>query len=316
MTIYRHTNPPDPARPVSRRSFLKLLGLGSASFALSAVPSRIALAGNKIDSNLELEIERYVRSLRAKSRIPRDEETSWSVYDFTTDRKLVAINEDVPRQAASMIKPFVALAFFYRATEDPKRYRYDSRIKARMQRMIQRSSNTETNYIMNLLSKRGGGRGPLETEHILKGNAPGVFAQIKIVETIPRGGKSYRNLASAHDYSRFLYALWNDHLPHSDELKRLMNLPNGDRIFKGARRIPYRTRVYDKTGTTARLCGNMGILVARGKDGREYPYTLIGIIEKKRRTRNLTSWIKRRGDVIREVSNKVYLHMRSVHNLV
>lgn len=315
MIDHERTSPLEPAGSVSRRRFLKLLGLGSASLALSTYPSRIALAGNKIDSNLELEIERYIRDLRSRSRIPRDEETSWSVFDLTTERKLVSINEDVPRQAASMIKPFVALAFFYKATEDPKRYRYDSRIKARMQRMIQRSSNSETNYLMNLLSKRGRGRGPREVEHILKAYSPGVFKQTKIVELIPSGGKSYKNLASAHDYSRFLYALWHDNFPYTSELRRLMSLPNNDRIFKGARRIPHRTDVYDKTGTTARLCGNMGILVARGRNGRRYPYTLIGIIEKKKRTRSLTRWINSRGDVIREVSNKVYLHMRSTHNL-
>jgi beta-lactamase class A len=168
---------------------------------------------------------------------------------------------------------------------------------------------------MNLLSKRGRGRGPREVEHILKAYSSGVFRQTKIVELIPSGGKSYKNLASAHDYSRFLYALWHDNFPYSAELRRLMSLPNNDRIFKGARRIPNRTDVYDKTGTTARLCGNMGILVARGRNGRQYPYTLIGIIEKKRRTRNLTRWINSRGDVIREVSNKVYLHMRSIHSL-
>ena len=35
-----------------------------------------------------------------------------------------------------------------------------------------------------------------------------------------------------------------------------------------------------KTGSTARVCGDMGILNVKGPDGKWYPYTVIGIIEK------------------------------------
>jgi beta-lactamase class A len=150
---------------------------------------------------------------------------------------------------------------------------------------------------------------------ILKNRAPGVFRQLSIVERIPRNGRSYRNRASAHDYSRFLYALWTRRLPDSDELLRLMGLSNSDRLFRGARRIPHGTRVYDKTGTTARLCGDMGILVGKGRDGRSYPYTMIGIIERKERASSLRSWIDSRGDVIREVSNIVYSYLKKKHRL-
>jgi beta-lactamase class A len=75
--------------------------------------------------------------------------------------------------------------------------------------------------------------------------------------------------------------------------------------------VPEGTRVYNKTGSTAMCCGDMGILVARGRDGRTYPYVVVGIIESgKRNTSNYSSWISRRADVIREVSNLVYLDMK------
>ena len=68
-------------------------------------------------------------------------------------------------------------------------------------------------------------------------------------------------------------------------------------------------------GNTARLCGDMGILVVRGRDGRSYPYILVGIIEKDSRARNYTTWIRSRGDVIRSVSNIVYRGISERHGL-
>jgi beta-lactamase class A len=80
--------------------------------------------------------------------------------------------------------------------------------------------------------------------------------------------------------------------------------------------IPGSTIVYDKTGTTARLCGNMGIVEARGRDGKTYPYTFIAIIEKSSRARGFSRWIRARGDVMREVSAMTYAYMKGRYPLV
>jgi beta-lactamase class A len=85
-----------------------------------------------------------------------------------------------------------------------------------------------------------------------------------------------------------------------------MALPGPDRIFTGVTTIPASTRVYNKTGSTARVCGDVGILTAKGPDGKRYPYTMIGIIEKERRARHYTTWIRSRGEVIRGTSGIVY----------
>jgi beta-lactamase class A len=185
-----------------------------------------------------------------------------------------------------------------------------------MEAMIQRSDNRATNYFIELLNRTSRRSGPAEAEHTLKQRHPGVFRHTRIVEQIPSGGRTYRNRASALDYHRFLQALWYDQLPYSGELRRLMYLPNRDRVYTGAPGVPRGTAVIDKTGTTARLCGDMGILVARGRDGRSYPYTFIGIIEKARPTRNYGAWQAARGDVIREVSSMAYAHLRQMYDLV
>ena len=94
-----------------------------------------------------------------------------------------------------------------------------------------------------------------------------------------------------------------------------MALPGRDRLYTNAKRVPTGTKVYNKTGSTAMCCGDMGILVARGSNGRSYPYLVIGIIESGSRNRAYGPWISSRGNVIREVSNLTYLSMKKRYSL-
>ena len=258
-------------------------------------------------SQIEAAVEKYVKDLRARRILASDERTAWSVFDFTTGEKLVDINEDAKFQAASLVKPFFAMAYFHKVRQG--KLRYGAKSRRHMERMIQRSNNYSTNWIMRQVG------GPAAVQRILHQNYPGIFENTEIVEYIPAGGRTYRNKASVHDYSRFLYALWKENIPGANEIKRLMALPGKDRIYTGARSIPKGTKVYNKTGSTAQLCGDMGILVVRGRDGKRYPYTIIGVIEKDARARNYTRWIRSRGNVIRQVSNIVYRGISRHHGL-
>lgn len=265
-------------------------------------------------ADLNTRVERYVKHLRLTGRIRPDERTAWLVYDFVGRRFLVKVNAGSPYQSASMIKPFIALAYFQKVQQGEFDYTpYD---RYRMEAMIQRSDNRATNYFIDLLNQTSHRSGPAEAEHTIKRNNPGMFRQTRIVEYIPRGGRSYRNRASALDYHRFLQALWYDQVPYADELRRLMYLPNRDRVYTGAIGVPRGTQVIDKTGTTARLCGDMGILVAQGRDGRSYPYTFIGIIQKARPAANYGAWMNARGNVIRDISSMTYSHLRQTYDLV
>ena len=248
--------------------------------------------------DLEAAVEAYIKDLRRKGRISKDERTGWSVYDFTTGEKLVTINEETQFQAASLIKPFIAAAFFHRVKK--KELIYGPRSRRHMERMIHYSNNPSTNWVMRQVG------GPRTVQRILQQNYPGIFRATSIVEYIPAGGKTYRNKASARDYSRFLYALWKGKIAGAREIKRLMSLPGNDRIYTGAESVPIGTRVLNKTGSTARLCADMGILSVQGPDGKRYPYTLIGIIEKRDKASNYSAWIRSRAEVIRDVSDIVY----------
>ncbi len=258
------------------------------------------------ESLLERSVEQYIGSLRRKGRIRSDEATGWMVYDLAENRSLVDINANRSFQAASMIKPFVALAFFHKVKQGKLKYGSVSRRK--MELMIQRSNNAATNWIM----KRVGG--PAACNRLLHATYPNIFHNTLIREYIPRNGRTYRNSASPADYVRFLKALWDNRLPRSRELRRLMALPGRDRIYNGTP-IPKGTLVYNKTGSTAHLIGDMGILVTKKRNGRRYPYIIVGIIERSSRPSNYGRWGDSRGNIIRQISTLVYKQMKKDHHL-
>lgn len=299
----------------SRREFLRTLALGSAGLLLTPpltlAPLRQAQAAY---GGLQGRVVNHIASLRAQGLIGAGDKVSWSVYDFTGRQKLVAINEDIPRQAASMIKPFVCQAWFYQASQTP-RITYTQEIRKTMERMIRSSCNKSTNRLMTLVSQNASNRGPSDVERVLRQNGPDIFQDIRIVEQIPAGGRTYRNLASAGDYHRFLAALWQNQLPYAGEMRALLSLPNRDRIIDGVDAIPDNVLVYDKTGSTSMLCGDMGIVVAPGEYGGSYPYTFVAIIESPFPVKKYFGWMKQRGNAIRSVSNLVYQDMKDRYQL-
>ncbi len=300
---------------LDRRSFIKLSAASAVTVGapLLGFPAIVSAASSH---QLENKIEKAVKSMRRRGLLSSNERTAWSVYDFTRGVKLVSINEDKPMQAASMIKPFVAQAFFIQHKANSARYPYTSREKYLLERMIRYSSNDATNKLIDIVGKRAKrSYRPTKVERVLKSYSPGLFRQTSIVEYIPRGGKTYRNAASAHDYSRFLYAMWNDNLPLADQLRYYMGLPNKDRITTKVPNIPRSVDVYDKTGSTSRLCGDMGIVVAKDNKGNEYPYTFIGMIQRNQRSGSYTRWIRSRSNILREISAITYDHIKSIYKL-
>jgi len=254
------------------------------------------------DGVLGGQVEHYIKGLRAKGQIARSDRTAWLVHDLTRGSRVVSINENLPMQAASMIKPLLALAFFHQVKAGKLAYGPSSR--RHLELMIQKSDNASTNWVMRQTG------GPVATKALLAQHYPSVCRQLRLVEYIPADGRAYRNLASASDYAAFLTALWQKRLPFAEEMLRLMALPGPDRLVYKASRVPSGTLIYNKTGSTAMCCGDMGILVAQGSDGRRYPYLLIGIIDSTVRVRSYNSWIASRSNVIREVSNLTYQAMK------
>jgi beta-lactamase class A len=302
-----------PLHP-DRRTFLTALAATSAGLLAGGMPGLAEAASNR--ASLQRQVVELVTGMRRQGLLQPNERTSWSVYDFTIRKKVVSINEGVPRQAASMIKPLVAQAYFFQMDGNRSQVRYTDEVRLAMERMLQRSSNPDTNKIMDLVSEHQSRRGPADVELVLKQRAPAVFQDTRIVERIPTSGQTYRNQASAHDYSRFLISVWEGRMPSSKELLRMMALPGGDRLSKGLAGLPAAAKVYNKTGSTAMLCGDMGVIEIPDQRGRNHAYTVVGIIERPSRAENYGAWIRSRGDVIRRVSNLVYQDMKNNYRLV
>jgi len=317
--VVAKTPPPVPQKSdIPMKSKLEPLTPPRVELFLPAKPEAITNAtknfhpersgGTSSESTkVERTITEYIDNLRNKGGIDSDETTGWMVYDLENDRNLVDINADVEFQAASMIKPFVALAFFHKVKEG--KLQYDKQSQRQMEAMIQRSSNSATNYIMR---KAGG---PAQCEAILKKYYGNIFKKTEIKEYIPADGRTYQNGAPPADYVRFLRSLWNQELPYGKEIRRVMALPGRDRLYYGTT-IPRGTLVYNKTGTTAHLVGDMGILVTKTKDGDVYPYAIVGIIERRSKASNYGQWMASRSRVIREVSTLVYEGLKKEHHLL
>lgn len=254
-----------------------------------------------IDSPLEKIIDALVKQFRPKKGLTYSDRTSFVVYDISRSKKLVSINEDRQMMAASLIKNFVMLVYFHEVKQG--RLAHTKRNRYHLEQMIKVSSNSSTNYFINLVG------GPYKANRILKANYP-YFQQTKIVERIPSNGRTYKNKTSAHDLNKFYVQLWRDNLPHSHKMKVYLGLPNGDYIYKKTR-IPASVKVYNKTGTVYGLIGDSGIIVMRDPQGKLRPYVFTGLIEDRskaygRRRISFGVWVNQRANVLRRVSEKAY----------
>lgn len=261
----------------------------------------------KATTGLNTQISAFLREQQAKGRLRKQERAGLVAYDLANNTYMASFNAQRPFQAASMIKPFVALAFFHQV--DKGKMRYTPQHRHMMEAMIQQSSNEATNWFIRQLG------GPARCQALLKKEYGGLLKQVRISEYIPPGGKTYRNSAPPSDYIQFLRALWHEQLPRSKEMLRVMSLPGRDRIFCGTD-LPSGTQVYNKTGTTALLCGDMGILVPRNRNGQKIPYAIVGIVERSSKPADYKQWMTSGGGVIRDFSSLVYEEMKRKYNLL
>ena len=271
-----------------------------------SVPSKLRAT---IDSPLEATFELFIKNRRSRRILATTDRTSFVVYDISKNKKIVSINEDRQMMAASLIKNFVMLAYFHEVKHGRRAHTNINR--GHLRAMIQRSSNPSTNYFIRLLG------GPARVTRILKTNYP-YFKQTRIVEYIPQGGRTYRNMTSARDLGTFFLRLWHDRLPHSEKMKWYFKLKNGDYIFKKTY-IPASVAVYNKTGTVYGLVGDGGILVLRDPQGKSRPYVFIGLMEdrtktnRKNRWQSFTNWRNQRTYILRRLSERAYKYIYENH---
>lgn len=274
--------------------------------AAPAAPASASAADTQAAQPFAEKLDQYLKHLRQAGAVKSDERTAWAVYDLADNTKLAGINEDMLLQTASLVKPFVALAYFHEVAQG--RQQYTDTARRRMEEMIRDSDNAAADWFMRLLG------GPAAVQRILANNYGEIARGLSLVEYIPHNGHTYRNKATVQNYTAFLNALWDEKLPDSAEIKRVMGLPKRNRLYTGTQGVPQGTEVYDKTGTTSHLCGDMGILVALRNDGKRFPYIVIGLIQKSSPASRYFAWMHKRGDVIRHVSAMAYEEIAARHH--
>ncbi|MYB95586.1 serine hydrolase [Candidatus Poribacteria bacterium] len=288
-------------------SIVLLFPIFTASAATSGNTS--SKYDSTIDSPLEDDFDRYIKSQRRRKILAGTDRTSFVVYDISQNKKIVSINEDRQMMAASIIKNFVMLAYFHEVKYG--RQKHTAVNKGNLRAMIRYSSNPSTNYFIRLLG------GPAQVNRILKANYR-YFKQTRIVEYIPASGRTYKNMTSARDLSTFFLRLWQGKLPHSEKMKWYFKLKNGDYIYKQTY-IPASVEVYNKTGTVYGLVGDGGVLVLRDPQGRARPYIFIGLMEDRTKTnrgnrwQSFYDWKNRRAYILRRLSEQAYKYIYEKH---
>lgn len=283
----------------------KILGLALAavlSFSPKVVEKNSGVRGFDVRRSLKASIENVIS--REHSAV-RKENIAVGVYDLCEDSMLYCMNEKIQLQSASMVKPFVALAYYTGIEKKILKHAKD-KDTTMIRKMIEESNNDATTYLMKRLG------GPVKVERILKKNYPDISKRIDIVEYIPHSGKTYRNKSSVNDYLNFLNRLWDGRLSNSEQLLYHMQHTRFHRLTT-EEMLPY-VKSYNKTGSTAKLCGDMAIISYEDSAGLSFDYAVAVVIERpKGDSKTYSKWLRSRSEMMQEISNKIFEDMQYYH---
>ncbi|MFC1697099.1 serine hydrolase [Nanoarchaeota archaeon] len=227
--------------------------------------------------DLEKKILDSVEESRKNNYYEKGERVAFLAYDINKKEYLVDINSDVKMQCASMAKVFAMSAYFIQVEKGKLKYtKEDQKFMKEMIRSDRRKGD-RTNQAFNRFVKKVGG--PAAVQELLTTKYPGIFINIDINEYIPLPSeRTYKNMASAKDYMRFLIALKENKLPYSKKMLELMNRLDNDE-----------EKLYAKGGLTARQAGVMRLHEHEDCEGKKYSLILVSIIDKDKRA-NFKKW--------------------------
>jgi beta-lactamase class A len=248
-------------------------------------------------------------------KIPKNEKISILVYDHRKNETLYSLNSDEPMQCASIIKPILSLGYYHDVING--KIRHSSRNQNKIKLMIQKSK--ENKHVGNFLKMYSNGRrnqrdSIKRINKIINENYSKIFKNTSIVEPIPNNGKTYKNMASAADYNRFLKALTNEELPYNQEIENLLNLKKTTRMYSNWNSIPKNVKIYSKTGHTSGCCGEMGIVKPLGTNWKMYPYSMICIINRKPDSSSYRKWISPTKNKVNKIFSTIRSHIKRQNN--
>ncbi len=236
-------------------------------------------------SPLENAVERFIKDKKKRKQMARIDYLSLIVQDLQTGEYLAEINPSKQVKAASLIKVPILQAYMIQRYR--KKIKHTKRNQKDLRLMIRFSSNRSTNRILKILG------GPRKVAKILK--KTGQYENLKLVEYIPKGGKTYLNKISAEDLNRLFVKMWNRQVlgpsfskvsnrKASEQMLYLLGLSSRrgvrDRLKDGTCFANDRqAKVWDKTGFVRGLNGDVGIIEVSTPQGRK-AYSIISIISR------------------------------------
>lgn len=230
------------------------------------------------------------------------------VYDYR-GCKMVAIRQNSRTSAASLIKPYVMLGVYHRARrKGVSAYRFPRRLQRHVNRMMRVSNNYSTNYLIRSYLGHGNSRKGLR--YINKILPRFSIYRTRLVETIPRGGKTYRNYTTARDLSVLMHRIYRNRAISRSFSRKMLNVMLQSRDNRG--KTPYLRHHYDvraatKTGYTRRTNGVAGIILS-GDGLRRRKYNIVTIISRPLVRDNEWTWRKVSTKIIQRLSEMTYHH--------
>ncbi|MBT3407518.1 hypothetical protein HN415_02430 [Candidatus Woesearchaeota archaeon] len=247
--------------------------------------------------------------------LSKNEKISILVYDHRNKETLYSLNSDEPMQCASIVKPILTLGYYHDVLNG--NIKHSSKNQKKITSMIQKSK--ENKYVEKFLLMYSNGRKSQDysikrINKILNENYSHIFKNTSIVEPIPRDGKTYKNVASAGDYNRFLKALTKEELPYNQEIENLLNLKKTTRMYDNWDSIPSNVKIFSKTGHTSGCCGEMGIIKPLGTNWKMYPYSMVCIINRKPDSNSYRKWITPTKKKVNKIFSTIRSHIKRQNN--
>jgi len=257
---------------------------------------------------LETALKRYIRALRRCKKLRRFDSPRVLVYDYR-NCKMVALNQNNRTSAASLIKPFVMLAVYhdaYRRRIPP--YRFSRKLQRKINLMMRVSNNTATNYLIKWHLGRGNTRrGLRKINKILRRYG---LTQTRLVELIPRGGRTYKNRTSARNLSMLLYKIYQGSAVskgYSRKMLKVMLYSRDNRGRTAYLRTRYGLEAATKTGYTRRTNGVAGIVLG-GAQAPNATYNFVAILTRPLVRANEWTWRKLSTKILQRISEMTYKH--------
>ncbi|MEM1009585.1 MAG: serine hydrolase, partial [Myxococcota bacterium] len=260
-------------------------------------------------TTLSAAFRHYIKDLRACGLL-KQYDREHLVVENQRSCRLVSMHSEQRTSAASLIKPFVMLAIYHKAKAEGVPAHRFSRTKQRLiENMMRISSNRATNQLI-----RNMGEGSLELglQRINRLIRRFGITQTRLVEAIPRSGRTYKNQTSAADLSRFFSLVYQKTLvsrAYSRKMLRVMLSSRDNRGRTAYLRRRFHVRAATKTGYTKKTNGVAGLWLST-PGLRHRAYNFVAILSRPLHRGNEWEWRKITTPILQRLSEMTYLYQQ------